>query len=79
MSFAMLSALLLVVFGLLLFFGALIFAFINMFRGAGDLGNGNFRRWFSGHISAMLVMAIGGVLFFIGIIIAVIEIVSRVF
>lgn len=79
MSFAMLSALLLVVAGMLLVFGALIFAFINMFQGAGDLGDGNFRRWFSGHLRAMFVMAIGGVLFFIGIIIAVVEIVSRVF
>jgi len=79
MSFAMLSALLLVVAGMLLVFGALIFAFINMFQGAGDLGDGSFRRWFSGHLRSMFVMAIGGLLFFIGIIIAVVEIVSRVF
>jgi len=79
MPFAMLSALLLVVFGLLLVFGGIIFALINMGRNFGRSAEGSFFRMLTGHLRSMFVMAIGGLLFFIGIIIAVVEIVSRVF
>ncbi len=68
-------ALILIIAGLLFSFGAFIFAAINMFRGVsrGDMGG-----LFTGHIGAMIVMALGGLLFAIGVIIGVVDVLSRV-
>jgi cbb3-type cytochrome oxidase subunit 1 len=52
------------------------FAAINMFRGVA--GEGSLSRFFTGHIGAMIAMALGGLLFAIGIVIAAVNILSRV-
>ena len=62
-------ALTLIIAGLLLGFGAFVFAAINMFRSV--TREGSFSGFFKGHIGAMIAMAFGGLLFLIGIIIAV--------
>jgi len=60
--------------GLMIGIGAFVFALINMARGVPNLNleNGRgFKGLFLGHIGAMVAMAFGGLLFIIGIIIAV--------
>lgn len=53
----------LMVLGLLLALGAFVFAALNMVRG---VSNFDPKGLFTGHIGAMIVMAIGGVCFWIG-------------
>lgn len=70
-------AIVLVVSGLVIGFGAFVFAAVNMLRGF--TAEGSFSGFFRKHIGAMIAMALGMVIFVLGVVIAVAEIVSRAF
>lgn len=70
--------LVLVIVGLSISLGAFAFAAINMFRGMSSKDPfSGFDSMFKGHISAMIVMAFGGLLFVIGLILAGVDVLSH--
>ncbi len=65
---------LLIIIGLLIVFGVFVFAAINMMRGG---TGGDFDSMWRGHIGAMIAMAFGGLLFVIGLILAGVDVLSK--
>lgn len=67
-----------IILGLVISLVAFIFAAINMLRGMTkeDQFSG-FDSMFEGHIGAMIAMAFGGLLFVIGLILAGVDVLSR--
>jgi hypothetical protein len=72
------GALVLIVVGLVIGFAAFCFAAINMFRGVtGKDPFSGFDGMLKGHIGAIIAMAFGGLLFVIGLILAGVDVLSR--
>lgn len=64
----------LIILGLLIGFGAFVFAAINMMRGG---TGGDFDSMWRGHIGATIVMALGGLIFIIGLVLAGVDVLSK--
>ncbi len=72
-------ALLLIITGLIIGFGAFVFAAISMLHGVtGKDPFSGFDRLFKRHIGAMIAMAFGGLLLLVGLIIGGFDILNRV-
>src|SRR4030065_2199838 len=69
--------LVLVIGGFVIGFGAFVFAGFNMMRVFSPSRNSGFSAFFRGHIGAMIVMALGGLLFFVGLILGIVELLNR--
>lgn len=70
-------ALVLIIVGLLIIFGAFVFAAINMLRVVTSRTSSGLGGMFVGHIGAMVGMAFGGLLFVTGLILAGVDLMSR--
>ena len=74
------TALVLVIVGLVVSFGAFMFAGRNMIRGVTGAGSDPEEGFFGmirGHIGAMVVMALGGLLSSIGVILGVVWLIGK--
>jgi len=60
--------------GLVIGIGAFVFALINLVRHGSNLDSLDWRSLFMGHIGAMVVMVLGGLIFFIGAVIALVNV-----
>ena len=68
------TSVLLIIVGLVIGFGAFIFAAYNMYRGVS--GGSGFGGMFKGHLGAMAAMAFGGLLFVIGLVIKGVDVLN---
>lgn len=69
-------ALIFIITGLVISFGAFIFVIINMLRGRDNFGS--FNSKIVGHVVAMIIIVFGGLLFFVGLILLGVDILNRV-